>query len=126
MSSKRHFNGIAHDIAHHAQSGLSYLHPHVVEAIRCNGTSDARMDLLAEQPWPPAFVVGAPLQLATGALREKFREMVSRAGLEINDLAAASLSLLPLAGKDDYTTEVHSLLIIRDGKQFKHAVTVNW
>ena len=126
MVSKRLFNGIAHDIAHHAQSSLSYLHPHVVHAIRRNPTSAARLSLLPGQAWPPEFVVEMPLQLATAALQEKFRQIVAGAGLDMEDLAAASLLFVPIAGKDDYTTEVHSLIITNDGKRFEHVIPVDW
>jgi len=38
-ASRRRFSGIAHDIARHAQSGLSYLHPFVgFLTLRSNGT----------------------------------------------------------------------------------------
>jgi hypothetical protein len=126
MASKRHFSGIAHNIAHHAQSPLAYMHPHVVRATRRNGTAVAKLDLLSDQPWPIGFVVDTPLQLATEALQEKFQDMVSGAGLDIGDLATASLSFLPLAWTDNSTSEVHALLVTKDGKRFEHAVPVDW
>ena len=67
-----------------------------------------------------------PLQRATAALQEKFRQMVARAGLDIEDLAAASLTFVPLAGKGDYATEVHSLIITNDGKRFERVIPVDW
>lgn len=126
MTSQRHFNGVAHDIAHHAQSGLSYVHPYVVEATRRAGAAEAQLDLLGEQPWPPELIVEEPLRLATGALREKFREMVDRAGLSVEALGSANLSFRPVAGKDAYCTEVQSLLVTRDGRRFEHHISMNW
>jgi hypothetical protein len=122
MTSRRRFNGIAHDIAHHAQSGLSFLHPHVVEAMRRNGTSIARLDLLAEKPWPATFVAHEPLRLATAALRATFRDLVADASLEVGDLAEASLAFVNPAWTEDHPKEVRATFITTDGRRFQHSL----
>ena len=52
--------------------------------------------------------------------------MVSGVSLDVDDLAAASLLFLHPAGKDDYTAEVRSVLITKEGKRFEHTLTVDW
>lgn len=126
MTSRRHFNGIAHDIAHHAQSGLSFLHPEIAEGCRRSAVAEVRLNLLSDQPWPPGFPVEQPLRLATAALQQKMREMAEAASLDISDLAEAYLIFCPAADKDDYSTEVRSRMATTDGRIFAHTIPITW
>lgn len=125
MASKRLFSGIAHDIAHHAQSGLSWLHPYVGQRCRESGVAEVEFDLLAERAWPASFPVDEPLRLATAAVRQKFADMISAAGLNKDDLERALLWFRPVS-TDGGSTEVRSQLKLKDGRSFAHALRVDW
>jgi hypothetical protein len=44
--------GVAHDIAHHAQDGLSWVHPHLFLACHDAGVTSAEFELLEKSPYP--------------------------------------------------------------------------
>ena len=126
MASNRHFNGIAHDIAHHAQSGLSYLHPWLDDACREARLSEAALDLLADRPWPTGFPVSEPLRLATSALQRRFADMVAKAGLSVDDLSEAGLVFIFASPGSAGSPEVRSRLKTEDGRVFAHRLVVTW
>ena len=45
--------GVAHNIAHHSASGLSYLSPHLALALRSAGLQTTEIELLSTAPYPP-------------------------------------------------------------------------
>lgn len=52
--------------------------------------------------------------------------MVESAGLDLNDLAGASLVFTHPTGKDEYSTNVQSKILLRDGRHFEHSIKVSW
>src|SRR5271170_2639749 len=122
MPSKRLFNGIAHDIAHHAQSWFGGFHPHVAEACRALGVADLEVNLISPQSWPPDLAVQTELESAADGIQDKFRRMVTDFGLNITDISSARLSFHPVAGKDDHTTEVCSWVQVKGGRSFSHTI----
>lgn len=60
--------GVAHDIAHHAASGLSYLSPHLALALRAAGLQTTQMSLLDTGPYPDVLAEYPALRLALAAL----------------------------------------------------------
>ncbi len=54
MPSSKLLNGVAHDILHHAMSGLSCLHPHLSQTCRTAGVTEITLDLMRESPCQPA------------------------------------------------------------------------
>ena len=126
MASKRLFNGVAHDLAHHAQSGLSYMHPHVTRDCRAHSMRQVSADLLSPAPWPAGFKPSKPLRVATDALRETLARLISQQGLAGEDLQTARLTFHLVEGKDDWTTQVSSLLQLKDGKTYTTLVKANW
>lgn len=122
MASSKLFKGIAHDIAHHAASGLSYLHPHLGEACESIGTETVMLDLLSESPYAQGFPVSQPLNLATGALRKKFAEMVEHAQLNVSQLRRAVLHFRFPSWRDHYSCAVKSEFELLNGHQFSHVI----
>jgi hypothetical protein len=49
---KERSSGVAHDIAHHAGSGLGYLMPHLGQALREASLKTTAVELLDEEPYP--------------------------------------------------------------------------
>lgn len=124
MPSQRALAGVAHDIAHHAASGLSYIHPHLYQACVAAGVRTARIDLLASDPYPSGLPEIQPLRLALGALQEKFSDVLRANGFAASDVAEAGLAIqFPLAGADGYTCQSASRLVSARGRVYTAALS---
>jgi hypothetical protein len=51
MTKMSALSGVAHNIAHHSASGLSYISPHLAIALRTVGETTTEIDLLAPEPY---------------------------------------------------------------------------
>ncbi len=112
---------MAYDIAHHAQSGLSYLHPHMGEMCREAGVIEVVVDLMAENSYPKNIREYKPLKLAIGALKDKFLSILSKREMELDFINELKLKFVFYA-PDNYQCKVESTLIKLDGTQ--HIQTV--
>jgi len=83
--------GFAHDIAHHAGSGLSYLSPHLAQALRAAGVESTQIDLLSEQPYPPRAAELKPLRLALSTLQSTVLSLLVKYGFSANDVSSIVL-----------------------------------
>lgn len=110
MQRRKRLRSVCHSIAHHAVSGLSYVHPHVVCACRHAGASCMQVNLLAADPCPPQFAEIAPLRSSLKGLREKFETILAIEEFSLSDLSLATLCFIPEPGKDDYCTICHATL----------------
>ena len=119
MPSQRALAGVTHDIAHHAISGLSYVHPHLYRACQTVGTREATIDLLAQQPYPPGLPLLEPLQLSLSALQEKFFAILEANGFGVTDVQTISIRFqFPLLGADGYTCRADARLLSSRGQIF--------
>lgn len=116
MPSLRRLNGVAHDLAAHSQSGLSWLHPHLAEACRAIGVLTVNVDLLDADPYPARLPSSTPLRLAIGALREWFEANLATQGFSRVDLRRVDLRFSFRAGGDDFDSAVEATLVDRSGK----------
>ena len=92
MPSQRALQSVAHNLGHHAVSGLSYLVPHVFRAAKHSGQLTVSIDVLADQSLPPTLSIDEPLRLSVGALRERFNEIVSLEGFTRDAIRAATVA----------------------------------
>ena len=108
---------VAHNIAHHAASGLSWLHPHAQRAATAAGLAELRFDLLTLQPVqlpdPPD-----PLRLASEALRKKSLEILEQHGFSVSALASAIL-VMQFPTSDEYYCVTAARIETQDGKVFE-------
>jgi hypothetical protein len=84
-------NGVAHDLGHHAQSGLSWLYPSLARACQEADVHAASVDLLDPSPYPEGLPYHEPLAKALGAMREKLIGMLVKQGRTLGELTAARL-----------------------------------
>jgi hypothetical protein len=91
---------VAHNVAHHAASGLSWLLPHACRAARAAGLHELRFDLLSSPPLSLPEIT-EPLQLASEALREKSLEILEQHGFSISTLKSMSL-VMQFPGSDEF------------------------
>lgn len=111
--------GVAHDIAHHSQSGLSWIHPHLFLACRDVGALSTEFELLEDSPYPSGLPERKPLQLALQGLREKFLNI-----LELKRVPCAAVKSVRLKfefplSNDGTLSLVIVVITSSDGTQFK-------
>lgn len=107
----------AHNVAHHAASSLSWLHPHASRAARAAGLAELRFDLLVSPPvsLPEA---GEPFRLASESLREKSLAILEQHGFSADFLKSATL-VMQFPSSDEYYCVTGVRLETRDGKVFE-------
>jgi hypothetical protein len=112
--------GVAHDIAHYANSGVSYLLPHAFHAAHAAGRYELTWNLLADPLLD--LPVDPPLTKASDALRKRFVEILASNGFEPSVLASAIL-LMQFPTSEPYYCVAHARLETRDGKVFEKSVS---
>ena len=121
MPSRKHLNGAAYDIMHHAVSGLSYLHPHIAQTCRAAGLPALTLDLMRPSPLPPDISAEEPCVLATQTLHRTFVTLLQKIGFTLDDISSATLTFsAPRSSDDDYTLACRSELVTTDGKRYEH------
>ena len=123
MPCRKHLNGAACDIMHHAMSGLSFLHPHIAQTCREAKLSSLTLDLMQPSPLPPEVHAQKPCLLATQALHETFVSLLQKLGFSLADVSSATLTFsAPRHAQDDYTLPCRSELVTADGKHYEHTM----
>ena len=119
MSSSKHFKGVAYDVIHHAESGLSYLHPHLGEACEEVKINEVTIDLLARDSYPESLPIKQPLKLALNALHEKMKEIVEKKNLPFSSIVRFDLLFkFDPNRSDNYLCQIKSELELNNGKVY--------
>ena len=121
MASQKALKGVAYDIAHHAQSGLSYLHPHMGELCKEKSISEATINLMVKDSYPEELRKYKPLKLAIETLKSKFLSILDKREMKLDFVNELTLKFVFYAG-DNYLCSVESVLVKADG--VKHIQTV--
>jgi hypothetical protein len=122
MKIKR-LRSVCHSIAHHAVSGLSYIHPHVLTAARSASLDQLTVDLLDPEPCPEQFRDVKPLLVSLRGLRSKFETILTSEGMALSELEVASLSFAPdPAFEDDHCAICQATLVPPGGNGVRCAV----
>lgn len=87
--------GVAHDIAHHAGNGLSYISPHLAHALCEAGLQTTEIELLAEAPYPTRVRLRHPLQLALAALHSTAAAILEKHGFRESEVSSLMLHATP-------------------------------
>ena len=120
MGSLKNLQAVAHDIAHHAQSGVSWLHPDLGQACREAAVLEATINLLAPHPYPAGLAFHEPLVSALGGLRQRFLDILSKYHLNVADLASAELHFAFKSDpRDDYACAVRAVLKSGRGRTYE-------
>ena len=122
MPRRKRLRSVCHSIAHHAVSGLSYVHPHVLRACRGASIGNMQINLLVADPCPPQFAEIEPLRSSLIGLREKFESILAAEGFSVSDLSLATLCFTSDPGKDDYCSICHATLRSKDQEPVEYIV----
>jgi hypothetical protein len=111
--------GIAHDIAHHSGSGLSFLNPHLAIALRSAGMESAEIDLLRPAPYPPVTTESEPLRLALARLHEFTVNLLRKHGFGVDEVSGVTLFASPAPwDADGYLLHTRTVITSRKGRKF--------
>lgn len=123
MASTKRLNSVAHSIAHHAVSGLSYLHPHLSKACEAEGATYVEIDLLAIEPCPVRFRAISPVLLSIRELKNFYLRLLESEGFNEDDLTETRLLFsFDLKRFDHYCSVCTATLKAKDGKVFEKTV----
>jgi hypothetical protein len=116
MTHKHALTGVAHDIAHHAGSGLGWLCPHMAQALRGAGLSTASVDLLSASPYPAGAIDHSPLRTALQSLRSTAENILGKYGFSRKDVVSIELQATPAPWDDSgYTLHTRAVITAADG-----------
>lgn len=119
MVTKRALAGVAHDIAHHAASGLSYLSPHMAQALREAGLETTTLELLEESPYPQGAQELRPLRLALQTLCATAQGILERNGFARSDVTSILLSGTPAPwDKEGYLLHTRVVVATSDDRTY--------
>lgn len=117
MPAVKELLGVAHDLAHHSQSGLSFLHPHLARVCRQAGVHEAEFDLCASAAYPRDLPMFEPLHFAIASLQAWLSDLLVRLGHDRATLRSAVLRFQFRSG-DDYNSSVRATIGAVGGKQY--------
>jgi hypothetical protein len=111
--------GVAHDIAHHASSGLSYISPHLALALREAQLKTTDIDLLDIVPYPLHVAEHEPLRLSMASLGRTAQAILGKHGFSSADVSSMVLHATPAAwDRQGYVLHTRVTITSRSGKQF--------
>ena len=112
MARKAELAGVAHNIAHHAGSGLSFISPHLAEALRKVGETTTKINLLERKPYPGNAAKNRGLKNALAALHRECEAILATHGFSTDDVSAIDLYATPAPwDADGYL--LHTRVVIR-------------
>ncbi len=120
MTSIKRLRSVIQSTAHHAVSGLCYVHPHLGEWCKELGINSTGVDLLK-----PGFELESPsitkeLELSTNALREKFYELLAVENILASEITGAYATFSFLRGT--WPTSCYIKVVTVEGKIAEIAV----
>jgi hypothetical protein len=90
MRSAKRARSVAHSLAHHAVSGLCYVHPHLGAQCRKHQKRQATIDLLHPEKSDVPGVWPRPLELSLAALGKKFTELLEKEHIDLGYISSAT------------------------------------
>ena len=120
-ASTKRLRGVAHNLAHHAQSGLSCLNPHLAKACEKAGILGVSFDLLPENPYPSDLPICEPLRFPLAALREWFLGQLDHLGRDKSDLGHVFLTF-EFRDVESYNSAVAAAIRTTAGKEYLGSV----
>lgn len=119
MTKMAELAGVAHNIAHHSASGLSFLSPHLAQALRVVGEETTAIELLVQNPYPPNVVEAQPLRLAFTSLKGKVQGMLQKHGFNQDDILSIVLYATPdPLDREGYVLHTRAVITAKNGRVY--------
>jgi len=121
MAKLKELGCVAHNLAHHSQSSLSWLHPHLAKACWKAGIEGVSFDLLPNNPYPPGLPDSKPLRLALASLRDWFLGQLDHLGHDRSTVRRAILTFR-FRNDDGFNSAVAATIETNAGKEYSGKV----
>ncbi len=119
MAKQSALAGVAHNIAHHACSGVSYIAPHLTQALRAVGVQTTTIDLLAPSPYPSKAAELEPLRHALASLQATAKGILATHGFSDSDVTSIMLYATPAPWcKDGHSLHTRAVLTSSAGRSY--------
>lgn len=126
MPARNRLKSVAHSIAHHAMSGLSYLGPELDESCIRAGLNCVAIEFVSEIPNTKLHPLNKRFKGRLGALAGKLNSILRTEGFELNDLRVAKLVLhMPADGKNLFFRVCYVALEDANGNVYEDWVEVS-
>ena len=120
MRSAKRARSVAHSLAHHAMSGLCYVHPHLGAQCRKHQKRQVTIDLLQPEKSNVPGVWPKPLELSLVALRQTFVDLLDKERIDLGYISSAT-ALFEFRS-DHWPNACLARLSLADGKSISVAV----
>jgi hypothetical protein len=120
MTRTKRLRSVIQSTAHHAVSGLCYVHPHLGKACIDIGIQTISVNLLKSGFEPSLLKLTKELELSTNALREKFAEILNAEDMDVTKIKKA-YALFNFY-KDHWPSSCYIEIITQEGKKLDVAV----
>jgi hypothetical protein len=120
MISIKRLRSVIQSTAHHAVSGLCYVHPHLGEECKKSGIKTINVNLMNSSFDPELPSITKELELSTNALREKFNELLSIEKIYASEIKSAYATFAFLRGR--WPTSCYIEAVTVEGKKTEVAV----
>ena len=119
---KKRLRGVAHNFAHHCQSGLSFIQPHLSAALSRAGVSLLEVDLLPTVDTRPRIDADGPLSKALQSARVRLMDILAKH--RIDELHIASVRVVFRVRRiSDYDSAVEVRMRTTTGEEVVEGVT---
>jgi hypothetical protein len=119
MAKMAGLTGVAHNIAHHSASGLSFLSPHLAQALREAREESTAIELLVQNPYPPKIAEMQPLRLALASLKGNVQGILRKHGFNQNDILSIVLHATPNPqDRDGYVLHTRAVITAKNGRVY--------
>ncbi|MDR6982662.1 hypothetical protein J2X32_001280 [Rheinheimera pacifica] len=122
MASHKRLKSVVQSSAHHAVSGLSFVHPHLGQACEEAGLDSIEICISDTEPCPERFLHIEPLKLALNTLKEKFFGLVVAEGFEPKDIESAKMFFEFKHGHFDHYCSVCTATLVSASKTYQSKV----
>ena len=120
MTSIKRLRSVIQSTAHHAVSGLCYVHPHLGEECKKSGIKKISVNLVTPGFDPELPSITRELELSTNALREKFSELLAVENIPASGIKSAYATFGFLRGR--WPTSCYIEAVTIEGKKTEVAV----
>ena len=111
MTSIKRLRSVIQSTAHHAVSGLCYVHPHLGEKCKETGIKSIGVNLMKPGFDAELRSITKELQLSTNALRQKFNELLAIERIELSEIKSAYATCAFLRGRWPASCHIEAITI---------------
>jgi len=120
MTSIKRLRSVIQSTAHHAVSGLCYVHPHLGDECKKANIKTIGVNLLNPGFDSKLPTITREIELSTNALREKFIELMTTESIQATDIKRAYAIFHFLRGS--WPTSCYIKVVTMEGKNIEVAV----